>query len=101
MFASASGKKRRQPRSINWSYRKRGHIQRTQMNNSRNPNTFARKIAMCAMPPGSVVAVWSRPNYGSVQPPKNSVTIIADARIMFAYSPMKNSANLIELYSTL
>ena len=101
MFASASGKNRRQPKSINWSYRKRGHIQRTQMNTSRNTNTFARKIATCAMPPGNVVAVWSRPNHGSVQPPKNSVTIIADARIMFAYSPMKNSANLIELYSML
>ena len=101
MFASANGKNRRQPKSINWSYRKRGHIHRTQMNPNRNTNTFARKIATCAMPPGNVVAVWSRPKHGSVQPPKNSVTIIADARIMFAYSPMKNSANLMELYSML
>ena len=36
---------------------------------------------------------------GSVQPPKNSVTIIAELAIMFAYSPRKNSANFIELYS--
>ena len=41
------------------------------------------------------------PQHGSVQPPKNSVTIIAEAAIMLAYSPMKNSANFIELYSTL
>ena len=40
-------------------------------------------------------------SHGPSQPPKNNVTIIADARIMLAYSPMKNSANLIELYSTL
>jgi hypothetical protein len=44
MFASASGKNRRQPKSINWSYRKRGHIQRTQMNSTMNKSTFARKI---------------------------------------------------------
>ena len=38
---------------------------------------------------------------GSVQPPKNSTTISAEPAIIAAYSPMKNSANRIELYSVL
>ena len=50
MFTSASGTNRRQPKSINWSYRKRGNIQRTQMNTTMNTSIFARKIKMCAMP---------------------------------------------------
>src|SRR5208337_75520 len=77
MFASASGTNRRQPRSINWSYRKRGNIQRTQMNTTMKNSIFARNTPMCARPAPNVAAGWSSPQNGRVQPPKNSVTIIA------------------------
>jgi len=56
MFASASGMNRRQPKSINWSYRKRGHIQRTQMNIRRNRPTFPRKMPMYSSPPRRIAA---------------------------------------------
>ena len=38
---------------------------------------------------------------GGSQPPRNSTEVIPLIRIMLAYSPRKNSANAIELYSTL
>ena len=50
---------------------------------------------------GTVVAGSSRPPNGSDQPPRNKVTTMAEAAVMAAYSPMKNMANFIELYSTL
>ena len=37
---------------------------------------------------------------GGSQPPRKRIEVIALIRIMFAYSPRKNSAKLIELYST-
>ena len=58
-------------------------------------------MPMCAIPIAKLVACWSRPPNGSVQPPKNKVTNIAEAAVIAAYSPMKNMANFIELYSTL
>src|SRR5688572_28337447 len=101
IFAGASGINLRQPRSINWSYRKRGHIQRTQIITISSKAILPRKIPMCARPRQTVSAASLRPNHGSVQPPRKSVTIMAEAAIMFAYSPMKKSANFIELYSVL
>src|SRR5438128_304834 len=41
----------------------------------------------------------STPN-GASQPPRNRMVVIELIRIMFAYSPRKNSAKDIELYST-
>ena len=55
--------------------------------------------------------MWTRPSSselagrlkastkGNVQPPRKSVTIMADEAIMLAYSPRKKRANFIELYS--
>ena len=63
--------------------------------------TFARKIPMWRSPIQIVAAGWFKPATGNVQPPRNSVVIKAAAAVMLAYSPMKNSANFIELYSTL
>ena len=37
---------------------------------------------------------------GESQPPRNSSVVMALMRIMFAYSPRKNSANVMALYST-
>ena len=71
------------------------------MNTNRKTSTFTRNTRMCTMPMPSVCAGALNGANGSDQPPKNSVTINADATNMFAYSPMKNSANLIELYSML
>src|SRR5271168_3676410 len=61
-----------------------------------------KKIAICANPIHIDVGCGlSNPNKGSVQPPQNNVTIMAEAAIILAYSPMKKSANFIELYSVL
>src|SRR5438128_875951 len=38
---------------------------------------------------------------GGNQPPRNKIVVIADIKIMLAYSPKKNSANDMEEYSTL
>src|SRR5690349_3085663 len=37
---------------------------------------------------------------GASQPPRNRIVVIPLIRIMLAYSPRKNSAKLMELYST-
>ena len=37
---------------------------------------------------------------GDSQPPRNRIVVIADIRIMFAYSPRKNRPNVMALYST-
>src|SRR4051794_7146545 len=37
---------------------------------------------------------------GASQPPRNKIAVIALTRIMFAYSPIKNSRKLIDEYST-
>ena len=67
------------------------------MNRTMKASSFATKIPMWSSPTAMELAGSLRP--GSVQPPKNNVTIIAEAAIMAAYSPMKKSANFIELYS--
>jgi len=59
------------------------------------------KMPMLARPPSTLCAGWSRPQNGSVQPPKNSVTIIADECDHVGIFAMKNIANFIELYSVL
>ena len=38
---------------------------------------------------------------GDSQPPRNRIDVMALMRIMFAYSPRKNSAKVIDEYSTL
>ena len=37
---------------------------------------------------------------GGSQPPKNSTVVMADIKIILAYSPKKKSAKLIDEYST-
>jgi len=86
---------------MSWSYRNRGHIQRTQITMKIRKHILARKMPMCSSPAPIVAAGWFRPATGRLQPPRNSVVISAAAATMLAYSPMKKSANFIELYSTL
>src|SRR5262249_20531285 len=88
ILANASGMNRRQPKSINWSYRNRGHIQRTQIIMNMTPTIFARKMPICAIPASTPVAGWSRPATGKVQPPRKSVTSMAEPVVMAAYSPI-------------
>src|ERR1700712_2509447 len=63
-------------------------------------NTNSRKqiLAMNQIGPGTQVNGAN--GSGGSQPPRNRMAVIADIRIMLAYSPRKNSANDIELYST-
>src|SRR6185369_17402752 len=74
------------------SKRKRGSVQRTQRKRNRKPEVLARKTkrprAQCS--PGTP---------GSELPPRKSVVPSALITIMAVYSPRKNSANFIELYS--
>ena len=58
--------------------------------------------AMCNNPwPSDSAGVLKKSPSGNVQPPQNNTTISAEPAIIAAYSPMKNSANRIELYSVL
>src|SRR5207253_7888 len=80
------------PRRINWSYRKRGSVQRTQTKTQRKKAVFTAKIRIDRIAP-STPCGW---NPGSDQPPKKSVTVSEAATVMLTYSAMKNMANFIE-----
>src|SRR5579862_9065609 len=61
-------------------------------------NSTTQILAMNQIGPGIQVN-GSTPN-GASQPPRNRIVVIPLIRIMLVYSPRKNSANAIELYST-
>src|SRR5690349_14381324 len=100
MYVSAIGSMNFQPSDMSWSYRKRGSVQRTQMNTNTKTNTFSQKKPNVSSVLMSVCgAALSHCVNGMSQPPKNSVAISALAVMMFAYSAMKNIENFIALYS--
>jgi len=45
--------------------------------------------------------IYENKNEGGNHPPKNKITAKVDITTIFAYSPIKNKAKLIEEYSTL
>src|SRR5436190_2362766 len=99
ILTSAISKKKSHQSRISWSQRKRGSVQRTHMKMKIMIATFAKKTAMLIRPKIHPCEPSGIP--GKCQPPKNNVTVMADAVIIAAYSPRKYKANFIELYSML
>ena len=94
IYANAIGKKIVHPISINWSYLYRGKVARTKM--KKKQTIIILKLKKIA---GEINL--AKRSIGALQPPKNSKTKIADINNILLYSAKKNSANIIELYSTL
>lgn len=92
---SDKGKNTFQPSLINWSYLYLGKVAliHKKQNNKKQIFIMNHKI------PGIIFSA-SIPNGGKYPPMKN-ITVIALTRIIFAYSPKKNKAKLMEEYSTL
>jgi hypothetical protein len=87
------GMKTFQPSLISWSYLYLGIAALIQTNTNRSKVI----LIISHTAPG----INERNAKGGSQPPKNKIDVIADIKIMFAYSPKKNAAKLIEEYSTL
>ena len=110
IFANARGNKTFHHRFINWSYRKRGTVQRTHIKKRILIVTLAKKTKMLKRPPSTPSQPPNEPlirsqwkpcagfhhGIGRCQPPRKSVTMMAEPVIMAAYSPRKKSANFIE-----
>src|SRR5256885_10028481 len=79
---SASCSRNFQPNAINWSYRKRGSVPRTQIYRKRNAKTFAANQNTGRI----AVKICEWPNTGPCHPPKNRSVATHATVIMFAYS---------------
>ncbi len=66
-----------------------------------NAHTFAKNTPILIRPNSTPATPGKDPSgiNGSVQPPKNSVTITPEPAIIAAYSPRKNRANPMPEYS--
>src|ERR1700682_5346581 len=72
----------------------RGKVARTQIKTNRQSKILSKNQAT----PGTQMKGAN--GIGESQPPRNRIVVIALMRIMFAYSPRKNRAKDIALYST-
>src|SRR3954447_11153984 len=100
MLAMASGTRNFHPKPINWSYRKRGVVPRTQMYRKTKKKTFNTNQKTGSSACMTIqCGVGSRLPKGLDQPPKKSNVATQPTVIILAYSAMKNMANFMELYS--
>src|SRR5208337_942973 len=86
MFAKHRGTSTFQPKRMSWSKRKRGKVPRTQIKKKITTKVFN-------------INQITGGNTGPCQPPRNRVTIRAEATIMWVYSPIIKRAHFMELYS--
>src|SRR5262245_23327050 len=93
-FTSASGMNTFHANAINWSKRNRGIVQRTNIDSRMKKNIFMANASTLSTTYESGPTIPQ-----TYQPPRNSAVIRKLVVIMCAYSPRKNSANFIELYS--
>src|SRR5918997_254918 len=63
-------------------------------------NTKRQSAILSANQTGPGIQVKGSAAIGGSQPPRNRIDVKADIRIMLAYSPRKNRAKVMELYST-
>ena len=90
IFTNAKGIKLFQPRFINWSYLKRGNVQRINIKNNINPTAFAisTPTPMSENNQGATCkATQSIP--GKLYPPKNKVLKITEVINILMYSANK------------
>src|SRR3569833_2828007 len=95
---SPTGTRNFQPKCMNWSYRSRGSVPRSQMNTNSARITLAVNQSSGHQPelaPSQTVEIGN----GARQPPRNSVAARAETVTMLMYSARKNSANFSDEYS--
>ena len=83
---------------MNWSYRSRGSVPRSQTNTKMPPITLVVNQRIGHQPelaPSQTVEI----GHGARQPPRNSVVASAETVTMLMYSARKNSANFSDEYS--
>src|SRR5579872_5426522 len=97
ILAMDKGSRNFQPKSMSWSYRKRGSVPRIQMYKKMKKKTFSENhptgSRSCSMR-GPKLGIKS-PN-GLFQPPRNSNVARLATVHMLAYSATKNMANFME-----
>src|SRR4051794_21047164 len=87
-----------QPNCMNWSYRSRGSVPRSQTKKKMPRTTLATNHSIGHQPelaPAQIVEIGN----GARQPPRNSVAASAETVTMLMYSARKNSANFSDEYS--
>src|SRR5947199_9928531 len=92
ILTSAISKKKSQPRRINWSQRKRGGVQRTDIMKKIRAATLAKKTPLLIKPKIQPCDPSGIP--GKCQPPRNNVTKIGAPLITADYSQKKKSETL-------
>ncbi len=97
VHTSAAGTSTFQPKRMNWSYRIRGSVPRSQTKKKMNTAVLARNHTI-GKKPLEKNSIRENGN-GASQPPRNSVVASADTVTMLMYSARKNIANFSELYS--
>src|SRR6266567_5330877 len=85
------------PIFMNWSYRSRGNVPRSQMKTNTKTRTLPKNQTTGIQP--LLAADQSEIGHGARQPPRNSVVARAETVTRLTYSARKNSANFSELYS--
>jgi hypothetical protein len=73
-----------QPSAMNWSYRSRGSVPRSQMNTKMNTTTLATNHSTGHQP--ALAPCHSEIGHGARQPPRNSVDASAETVTMLMYS---------------
>jgi hypothetical protein len=95
-----SGNKTFQPNDINWSYRKRGNVARTQINvniTNHNFRQYQTNPGIQLTNNGNKLEIKGKGNH----PPKKIITNRFDITITCKYSPKNRNAKVIDEYSTL
>src|SRR5262245_40920853 len=87
------------PNRMNWSYRSRGSVPRSQMKTNMKTHSLAMNQITGHQPSFAPDQIGPPSGQGACQPPRNSVVANAATVNMLMYSARKNSANLSELYS--
>jgi hypothetical protein len=100
ILINASGISFFHPRFINWSYRKRGMVQRIQINTNKKKNDFASNTTnpMMAKRFGDKPQLASFTK-GISYPPKNNVDITAPLINILTYSANKYNPSFMDEYS--
>src|SRR5918911_3682909 len=94
---SAPGMRIFQPNRMNWSYRSRGSVPRSQMKTKRKTQSLRTNHSTGHQP--VFAPLQSEIGQDARQPPRNSVVAIAETVTMLTYSARKNRANFSDEYS--
>src|SRR5690625_1609578 len=96
---SDSGIRTFQPSFMNWSYRRRGSVPRSQTNTAISSTTLPRNHNSGHQPVLNIPSLIVEIGQGARQPPRNNVVAIAETLTMLMYSAMNGIAYLNDEYS--